>query len=599
MKELTFIPSPVEPAATASLPTPQKLQAMAYILLLDDNDVAGRALQGILARGQHTCVIAHSPEEAWRLLREGVIFDLVFMELKVAKQETLNFLQRVRDDWFWKNLPVVVYTYDTEAKNVKRALGLRVQNYLVKPYNDQQVHSEIAKTRLNPWRNLHFEEPKGFCAQLGLTPEALCKMRRAVLDAYEEAAKIFPLWAGERDNTEVFARVNALAADAEAAGVWAGVDFIYDLRANAERDNWSIFHTCGEYFDFAARLIFCQLNPTFVPDCLRSVKELEEAREASDRARWTNLDVDAHGPVLKPEELEKQLAALPTWPVVDAAAASFQMAADGRAAAMGHVTELIGSDPGLCAAVLTAANKVEREDMSVIEDPNTAAGILGEIKLQALAKSLQVCHERHMNLPPLTWTNYWMFLNGVSKVSQFVCNYLEFGYLGSQAQTAGLLHDLGRLVLLKLHPFGFQAMMRYAQEKKIPLHQAEKKHLGVSSRDLGVKFAELTGLPSIYISAIRWAERPDQATSDVDLVAMVSLARHVCLLNRVGYCGDTPGDLSLPLASTAAWRTIQPRIFPSFELRKFEQQAQAFCTELKQELSGKSRMRAMSDRAVA
>jgi hypothetical protein len=123
--------------------------------------------------------------------------------------------------------------------------------------------------------------------------------------------------------------------------------------------------------------------------------------------------------------------------------------------------------------------------------------------------------------------------------------------------------------------------------------------MGCTTRDLGVKFAEASGLPTIYANVIRWVEKPDQAERDNDVVAMVSLARHVCLHNRVGYCGDTPGDLSLPLASTPAWRAIQPRIFPSFDLRKFEQQAHSFCNELKQELSGKSRVRAMNDRAVA
>jgi HD-like signal output (HDOD) protein len=482
---------------------------------------------------------------------------------------------------------------------VKRALGLRVQNYLVKPYSDQAIYSEIAKTKLNPWRNLHFEEPRSFCAQLGLTPDALIKMRKQVMAAYEEAAKVYPLWATERDNEEVFTRINALAADAEAAGVWAGVDFLYELRSQAERDNWVVFKTCGEYFDYASRLIYCQLTPTFVPDCLRTEKEQQEARDAAERARWSDLDVDANGPVLQPEELQKQVAALPGCPVVDSTAASFQMAADGRATSMTHVMELIAHDPGLTALVLSTANKVERDDMSVIDDPDAAAGILGEIKLHALAKNLPLCYERHMHVPPLMWTNYWMFLNGVSKVAQFICNYLEFGYLSANAGTAGMLHDIGKLVLLKLHPFGFQAMVRYAHDKKIPLAQAEKKHLGCTSRDLGVWFAEASGLPPVYTNVIRWVAHPDQATEQVELVAMVSLARFVCLHNHVGYCGDTPGDICLPIASTPAWRAIQPRLFPSFDLKKFEQQAHAYCQELKQELSGRNRMRAVADRAVA
>lgn len=573
---------------------------MAYILLLDDNDIAARALQGILARGNHTCVVAASTEQAWRLLRDGVIIDLVFMELKVAKgQETLAFLQRIRDDWFWKNLPVVVYTYDTDAKNVKRALGLRVQNYLVKPYSDQAVYSEIAKTKLNPWRNLHFEEPKAFCAQLGLAPEALMKMRKQIIAAYEEAAKVFPLWAGERENEEVFTRINALAADAEAAGIWAAVDYLYDLRAQAERDNWSAFRLAGEYLDYASRLIFCHLNSTFVPDVLRTEKDVREAADAGERARWTNVDIEAHGPVVHPEELQKQVAGLPACPVIDSTVANFQMAADGRTANITRVMDLVACDPGLCAAVLCAVNKIDRGDAATIEDPNAAAGILGEIKLNALAKALPLCPERHMNVPPLTWTSYWMFLNGVSKVSQFICNYLEFGYLAGNAATAGLVHDIGRLVLLKLHPFGFQAMMRYAQEKKIPLAQAEKKFMGCTSRDLGVWFAEANGLPPVYTNVIRWVVHPDHAPQQIEVVAMVSLARHVCLHNHVGYCGDTPGDLCLPIASTPAWRVIQPRLFPSFDLKKFEQQAHAYCLELKQELSGRNRMRAVADRAVA
>ena len=140
---------------------------MANILLLDDSDVAGRAMNGILARGAHHCFIVTKPEEAWRLVREGVVFDLVFLEMKLPGGGGAAFLQRLRDDCFLKILPVVVYTYETDTKLVRRALGLRVQNYLIKPYNDELIHREIAKALQNPWRNLHFEDAKAFGAARG------------------------------------------------------------------------------------------------------------------------------------------------------------------------------------------------------------------------------------------------------------------------------------------------------------------------------------------------------------------------------------------------------------------------------------------------
>lgn len=246
---------------------------MANILLLDDSDVSGRAMQGILARGSHTCCVATKPDEAWRMLREGVVFDLVFCELKLGGSPTTSFLQRLREDWFWKILPVVVYTYETDAKLVRKALGLRVQNYLIKPYNDALIFAEIAKATQHPWRNLHFEEPGAFCALTGLSADTLTRMRRDVMTGYDLAVQTFPGWAERRDIEEVFARIPALATAAESAGIWAGVDFLRGLQDQTAVGNWSAFRHCAEPLEFASRLIFCQLSPSYVPDCLRTVEQ--------------------------------------------------------------------------------------------------------------------------------------------------------------------------------------------------------------------------------------------------------------------------------------------------------------------------------------
>lgn len=243
---------------------------MANILLLDESDVASKALQAILARGNHVCYFAAKPEDAWRMLREGVVFDVVFQEIKLAGNGGgLHFLQRLREDWFWKILPVIVYTSDTDSRSVKKALSLKVQNYLIKPYDQQLVFGEITRAMLNPWRNLHFEEEKSFCRLTNLSEEDLTKMRRQVMVGFDQAAQAFPAWAESRDNNEALGRLNALASEAEAAGVWAGVDYIRDLYAQAAVNNWSGFKQAGEYLDFASRLVFCHLNPTYVPESMR------------------------------------------------------------------------------------------------------------------------------------------------------------------------------------------------------------------------------------------------------------------------------------------------------------------------------------------
>jgi len=157
------------------------------------------------------------------------------------------------------------------------------------------------------------------------------------------------------------------------------------------------------------------------------------------------------------------------------------------------------------------------------------------------------------------------------------------------AFTAGLLHDAGKLLLLKLYPFAFEATVGYARLRGVPLQTAETKFLGWTTREIGSQFGRKIGLPARYCNVMQWVETPDQAKEDADLVAIVSLARLVCLHNHVGYCGDTPKDKCPPLSETVAWQVISSKVFPSFNLAKFEIDANGYCQNLKQELLGRQR----------
>jgi hypothetical protein len=128
--------------------------------------------------------------------------------------------------------------------------------------------------------------------------------------------------------------------------------------------------------------------------------------------------------------------------------------------------------------------------------------------------------------------------------------------------------------------------VRHARERKLTLETAERKYLGCTTRELGVHFAEQSGLPAVYTNVIRWVDAPQRASGHVELVAMVSLARHVCRHAHVGMCGEQIAVPHTPLALTPAWRALQPRLFPGVDAKKFEVQAHAHCLTLRGELSG-------------
>jgi HD-like signal output (HDOD) protein len=176
---------------------------------------------------------------------------------------------------------------------------------------------------------------------------------------------------------------------------------------------------------------------------------------------------------------------------------------------------------------------------------------------------------------------------GTARLARYTCRYLERPSMEAPAYTAGLIHDLGKLLLLRLHPFAFQAILAHARQHQLTLPVAEQLFLGVTTHEMAAHFADKHGLPPSFANVMRWIDAPEQASEDAELVAIVSLARDLCRQNHVGFSGNTPADQGVPLEDTAAWQVLRGSVFPSFDLKKFESQVQAECRQLKRELHGR------------
>jgi HD-like signal output (HDOD) protein len=464
---------------------------------------------------------------------------------------------------------------------------MNVQNYLLKPYDEAAVQVEIVRAVGQCWRAKHFEDARRWSERTGAPVAELSERRRAVMAAYASAAKRFPRWAEDRQPRDVLAEIDALAEAAEAAGVFAAVEGLRHLRAQAEADRWTVFEACGEPLDCASRLVSWQLDPMNQAPGVPVAVPAAGGRDQAERERWERIDATTATPMLPPDLLERDIARLAGCPVTSGTAAAFQMMADGRMAELTRMMDLVAGDPGLAAQVLGAANRDRLDDMDEIADPRVAASLLGVAGLSSLARALPVADERHLDLPPLNWSGYWLFQAAVGRVAQFVCAYLEVNYLASAAGTAGLLHDLGRLLLLKLHPHALRAVVKRARETGRPLADVERELLGSTTREMATRFAETQHLPVACRSVIRWIDSPALATSHLDLVSIVAVARHLVWHAHVGCWVEGPTGNVGSVVATPAWRILQPRLFPSFDPRKFEIQAHAFCLTVRNQLSGR------------
>ncbi|HEX2862670.1 MAG TPA: HDOD domain-containing protein, partial [Lacunisphaera sp.] len=425
---------------------------------------------------------------------------------------------------------------------------------------------------------------------MGYTPEQvhgmLADLRHAVL------AAVVPLGqaAFQQDAKAVTALTYPLVEQAETAGAWGVAESLTALATLTTGENWTTFAAGIETLQHAVHLISGRLGDESASPDFQTKEEASAETFARERASWLAAPAEGRCPMVPWDHLVRAAEGLPGCPVIDSAAAAFQMVATGQPSCIAPLMDLVARDPGLSAQMLIAANQAHPpgpDDFDRIEDARLAVGILGEQRLQSLARNLLIVAERTMQLPPtFNWPRYWTFQRAVARISQIICRDLEFNSLEAIARSAGQLHDLGKLLLAHLHPAGFLAILEHARMHRLPVATVEKLYLGGTTAHLAAHFADRVGLSRRFANVMRHIDNPAAAREDSRLVAIISLARSLCRHNEVGTSGDPALPQSTPLEETAEWEILREGLYPSFNLRKFELQVHAYCTQIRTEFSG-------------
>ena len=568
----------------------ENLQAMAYVLLVDPDEVAQVAMKGLLARGKHRCAAVSSVEDALSFVRSNVKVDLVVTELKLAGEGGVVLIQKLKGDRYLQGLPVVVYTAHADRESVKQALGLHAQNFLLKPYRDESVFAEIGKSLAAPWRAKLLAEERLVCQARSLTLDELRGQRTALREGMARALGESEVWMRNQAIGPAMEALKGLIEQAAELGVGAVLAALRELREKSA-GGWAGFVANINLLRFGERLLFYQLKPESCPEPFLTDEERNVEIEARQRASWASAPGDGLCPVVSWDLLKRAIDGMTGCPVVGSIAASFQMAANGHPTSLSPLLDLVQKDPGLTAEILIASNRLKKGkqdgNSSPIEEPRMAVGLLGELRLATLGRGFVTVEDRMLLAPPHgSWPSFRMFQLATARMARFACNYLELPSIETAAYTAGLLHDIGKLLLVHLHPFAFQAICDYAVKRGQKLATAERYFLEATTHEMGAYFGEKHGLPARLVNVLRWIDAPHEATEDAELVAVVSLARDLCRHNHVGYNGDTPKDDALPLEETAEWAVLRHRVYLNFDLKKFEQQAHLECRALKRELLG-------------
>ncbi len=104
--------------------------------------------------------------------------------------------------------------------------------------------------------------------------------------------------------------------------------------------------------------------------------------------------------------------------------------------------------------------------------------------------------------------------------------------------TAGLLHDIGKVVLNKYVANEFAAIVHHVAVDRMSFVEAEKKVLGFSHQEVGALVAEKWQLPEPMVRCIRFHHDPGDVEPPDALIDTVYLADCICLLLGIGLGED-------------------------------------------------------------
>ncbi|HJV88125.1 MAG TPA: Hpt domain-containing protein [Noviherbaspirillum sp.] len=130
------------PSAPASGPV-QGLRMQNIVMVVDDSLTVRRVTQRLLAREGYQVVLAKDGVDALEQL-QSVTPDVMLVDIEMPRMDGFDLTRNVRDDERTRRIPIIMITSRTAAKHRNYALELGVNEYLGKPYQEDQLLSLIA-----------------------------------------------------------------------------------------------------------------------------------------------------------------------------------------------------------------------------------------------------------------------------------------------------------------------------------------------------------------------------------------------------------------------------------------------------------------------
>ncbi len=203
------------------------------------------------------------------------------------------------------------------------------------------------------------------------------------------------------------------------------------------------------------------------------------------------------------------------------------------------LSKIFERDPTLAVNILKLANSPIYGFASRISTISHAIVCLGLETVKSIALTSSTHDMLNKEIPAYGLGEGMLWQHSIASGSCAKIIAQRIGYNDcEEAYIAGMLIDIGKIILSSFAEDQFNQVMEKSEKDKIPFNKAEQDVLGFGHPQVGGRIIKKWNLPSALVEAVQYHHQPDKAETHKTLTYIVHLADAISCMLGVGLGND-------------------------------------------------------------
>lgn len=270
------------------------------------------------------------------------------------------------------------------------------------------------------------------------------------------------------------------------------------------------------------------------------------------------LTPDCAGPLSR-KEISLRLATCPYLPSLSSINRALQglLMAEQRYSA--QISEIVRRDPSLTARLLRLVNSVYYGLTTPVNSIEEAVFYLGVRQIRQLTMVTPIIEDfqRLTRQCAFPWREFWQHCIGTAILTREVVSAVQ-SPTDESDYVAGLVHDMGKIVMAWTAPEHFTEIHRLASQGTQDLIAIENEVLGMDHCELGALYLERHRLPDLMIKSARFHHEPEKADAHEAIIASVQIADLLMRNAEIGCSGNFVPVSREQYMAASGWTVLFP-----------------------------------------